>query len=73
MAHVGASELIALSEETYVDLAASLIRDAAQLRHYRDTLRPQLARSPLLDARGFARDLEAAYREMWRRWCDVGR
>ena len=73
MAHVGASELIALSEETYVDLAAGLIRDAAQLRHYRDTLRPQLARSPLLDAGGFARDLEAAYREMWRRWCDVGR
>jgi len=32
-------------------------------------LRQQLAASPLLDAVGFTRDLEAAYRAMWGAWC----
>jgi predicted O-linked N-acetylglucosamine transferase (SPINDLY family) len=25
--------------------------------------------SPLTDARQFARDIEAAYRQMWQAWC----
>jgi predicted O-linked N-acetylglucosamine transferase (SPINDLY family) len=28
-----------------------------------------MAASPLCDGPRFARDLEAAYRMMWRRWC----
>jgi predicted O-linked N-acetylglucosamine transferase (SPINDLY family) len=28
-----------------------------------------LQASALLDERGFTRDLEAAYRQMWRNWC----
>jgi predicted O-linked N-acetylglucosamine transferase (SPINDLY family) len=28
-----------------------------------------MQRSPLMDARQFARDVEAAYRQMWRAWC----
>jgi predicted O-linked N-acetylglucosamine transferase (SPINDLY family) len=26
--------------------------------------------SPLMDASAFARDIEAAYRTMWRTWCE---
>jgi predicted O-linked N-acetylglucosamine transferase (SPINDLY family) len=26
--------------------------------------------SPLMDEERFTRDLEQAYREMWRKWCD---
>jgi predicted O-linked N-acetylglucosamine transferase (SPINDLY family) len=26
--------------------------------------------SPLMDGKGFARDMEAIYRQMWRAWCD---
>jgi predicted O-linked N-acetylglucosamine transferase (SPINDLY family) len=25
--------------------------------------------SPLMDGAAFARDIEAAYRQMWRQWC----
>jgi predicted O-linked N-acetylglucosamine transferase (SPINDLY family) len=25
--------------------------------------------SPLMDANQFARDIEAAYRQMWQNWC----
>jgi predicted O-linked N-acetylglucosamine transferase (SPINDLY family) len=28
--------------------------------------------SPLMDAPRFARGIEAAYREMWQRWCSRG-
>ena len=31
-----------------------------------------MARSALTDARGFVRELEQAYRAMWRRWCQAG-
>jgi protein O-GlcNAc transferase len=29
-----------------------------------------MRKSPLMDEARFARDLEAAYRGMWRAWCD---
>ena len=36
----------------------------------RGELRAKLASSPLLDAPAFATDVEAAYRALWRDWCD---
>ena len=35
----------------------------------RATLRPRMEQSPLMDAPRFARNIEAAYRQMWRTWC----
>jgi len=32
-------------------------------------LRQRMLDSPLMDGPSFARDIEAAYRQMWRTWC----
>jgi predicted O-linked N-acetylglucosamine transferase (SPINDLY family) len=65
----GLSELVAESDAQYVDIAATLAADRARLRALQRGLRDRLRASSLLDASGFMRDLEAAYREMWRRAC----
>jgi len=38
----------------------------------RASLRERLRASPLMDEAGFVRDLESAYRRMWRQWCEDG-
>ena len=65
----GLNELIAYSDDEYVDLNASLARDARWRKELRNTLRDRLAASPLMDPEGFTRALEAHFREMWHRWC----
>ncbi len=69
LATVGLGELVARSEDEYVAIAARLASDRAQLERLRSSLRARVASSPLSDAARFTRDLEAAYRTMWRRWC----
>ena len=67
---VGAQELIASTEEAYVAKAVALARDAGRRQWWRQTLRKNMAASPLCDGAGLARALEAAYRDMWRRYLD---
>ena len=61
----GLPELIALNTEQYVDIARRLAADAERRRSLRTTLRERLLASPLLDAAGFTRELEAAYGSIW--------
>jgi hypothetical protein len=35
-------------------------------------LRDQMRASPLMDARRFVGDLEAAFRQIWVQWCSRG-
>ncbi|MBM3596803.1 MAG: tetratricopeptide repeat protein [Alphaproteobacteria bacterium] len=66
----GLTEGIAVSEADYVAKAAAIAEDADLRAGLRTTLRERLAASRLCDAVGGARDLEQAYRRLWRRWCD---
>src|SRR5262249_25900979 len=63
-------ELVAKTPDEYVTIAARLASDLPRLAALRASLRERLEASPLMDAPRFARDLEAAYRSMWRSWCE---
>ena len=69
LTRVGLADLVAESGEDYVQRAVQLARDAERLRALRAGMRERMLASPLLDASGFARDLENAYEGMWQRWC----
>lgn len=65
-------ELVAVDPDDYVRIAVGLAADSGRRQALRRELRSRLKRSRLLDAPGHARTVEAAYRMMWRRWCESG-
>jgi predicted O-linked N-acetylglucosamine transferase (SPINDLY family) len=65
------SEFIANNAEEFVEIGASLAEDLARLARLRKTLRPRMERSPLMDATRFARNMENAYLELWRRTAEA--
>ena len=67
--NLGLQELIAGGAEDYVAIALALAADVPRLLALRTTLRARMAASPLQDAPGFARNIETAYRQIWRGWC----
>ncbi len=67
--NAGLPELIAETPERCIQIAASLASDTDRLASLRRELRHRLTQSQLMDARGFVRDLEQAYRHAWREWC----
>jgi predicted O-linked N-acetylglucosamine transferase (SPINDLY family) len=72
LTNLGLTELIAQTPQQYVRLAAALAGDLPRLAELRRTLRARMQASPLMDAPRFARNIEAAYRQMWRNWCERG-
>ena len=60
---------LAGTRDDYVSRAVALADDPQHLLTLRAELRGRMAGSPLCDAAAFARGVEAAYRDMWRRWC----
>jgi predicted O-linked N-acetylglucosamine transferase (SPINDLY family) len=70
LSHVGLPELVARSQDEYVRIASELAGDLPRLSHLRAEIRAELRKSPLMDAPRFARDIESAYRGMWRTWCE---
>lgn len=73
LAQIGLSELIAKSPDDYVHIATELASDPNRLAALRIGLRERMRNSPLCDAQTFTRNLEQAYREMWRKWCSEQR
>lgn len=66
----GHPELIAEDAGGYVAIAVKLAQDRDRLAHVRASLRAEVASSPLCDADAYTRAVEAAYRQMWRLWCE---
>jgi predicted O-linked N-acetylglucosamine transferase (SPINDLY family) len=71
LSNLGLADLVAEDREHYVRIALELARDLPRLSVLRATLRERMQNSPLMDAPRFARHVEAAYRDMWRRWCSA--
>ena len=69
LSNVGLPELVARTAEQYVQIAAELAADRPRRIELRSTLRERMLASPLMDAPQFARDVEAACRNMWGVWC----
>ena len=67
---LGHPEWIAATEEEYIDKAVALAADIDGLAQLRAGLRAQMLRAAIMDEPAFARSVESAYREMWRRWCE---
>lgn len=68
LTNVGLADLIADSPQRFIEIATKLAAGAERLRSLRQNLRGMMTSSPLCDGQAFARDLEAAYRQMWREW-----
>jgi protein O-GlcNAc transferase len=73
LSNIGLGELAARRPRQYVQAAVALAESPARLAELRETLRQRMLTSPLTNARRFARNVEKAYREMWRQWCETRR
>jgi predicted O-linked N-acetylglucosamine transferase (SPINDLY family) len=62
-------ELVATTADEYVRSSSALAGDLERLAEVRRTLRDRMQRSVFMDGAGFARDLESAYRSIWRSYC----
>jgi predicted O-linked N-acetylglucosamine transferase (SPINDLY family) len=69
LSNLGLQGLVATSVDQYISLAGQLAADLPALAALRSGMRARMLGSPLMDAATFARDVEAAYRQMWRKWC----
>jgi predicted O-linked N-acetylglucosamine transferase (SPINDLY family) len=69
---VGLDDLVARTPSEYVATAVALAGDGERLAALRLGLRERVRGSPLCDGAAFTRQLEAAYRELWRRWAGGG-
>lgn len=62
--------LVANTPDEFAAIAAGLAGDAWKRNAISGMkLRERMSASPLMDAQGFAQQLEQAYREMWQKWC----
>ena len=66
----GLPELVAPSVAAYEELAVGLMRDAEARADLARRLREARACAPYFDTDGCTRDLERAYREVWRRFLE---
>jgi len=67
--HAGLGDLTVDTPEAYVACVRDLAGDLKRLRTLRANLRDRMTASPLCNAPAYALSVEAAYRDVWGRWC----
>jgi predicted O-linked N-acetylglucosamine transferase (SPINDLY family) len=72
LARTGLEAFAAATPAEYVAKAAAYAGELDNLAVIRQSVRHMMQASPLCDAKAHARDVEAAYRMMWRTWCGTG-
>lgn len=66
---IGRPDWIARTPEEYVAIAVRTADEIKANPGLRQEIQDRMRASPLMRHEAFVRDLEAGYREMWRRWC----
>lgn len=66
---IGYPEWVASTADEYIEIIQRLTCDLEALQLIRAGLRQRMSDSPLCDGKKFTNHLEAAYRQMWQRWC----
>ncbi len=69
---VGLGNLVARTEEEYLEINVRLAGGQQGLSRLRSSLRQRTQDSPLMDEEGFTLALEDIYRDIWREWCVNG-
>jgi predicted O-linked N-acetylglucosamine transferase (SPINDLY family) len=69
MTRLGLGDLVGADEDGYVAAAVKLGRDPARLDDIRRTLRDRFRASTLFESEAHIREVEAAYRRLWRDYC----
>jgi len=70
LARVGLDEFITHGEDEYVQCAIRFANDLPALNAVRQSLRARM-NAPECQPAAITRQLEAAYRDMWRTWCNA--
>lgn len=65
---VGLDGLLAETLDDFVQIARELADDPARLADIRSSLRERMIHSPLMDSYRLTRNLESAYRDVWKKW-----
>ena len=65
LCNTGLEELTAETEEAYVEKAVALAEDEELLAALHRILRDRFASSPVMDAKGYVGEVEAAYERIW--------
>jgi predicted O-linked N-acetylglucosamine transferase (SPINDLY family) len=70
LSRIGLEFFAAENPNEFVTKATAIAQNLPALTKIRASLRNRMTVSPLCDAKGYAENLEKAYRMMWHRWCE---
>jgi protein O-GlcNAc transferase len=69
LSNVGLSDFIAHTGKEYIEIAVAATKDIPALQFLRKGLRNKMLYSPLCDKKGFIKNLEHMYWQIWRDFC----